>query len=115
MPVTRDRASSIVWPGTAITTTSAWEPSPPSFPSAVTSWPARVHSLARPPPTFPRPTTTILIWTPLVLRDSSFASRVVPRIGEHRLSQRPPASHPERATAGHRPQLMPAVYRDGGS
>src|SRR5947208_3383274 len=45
--------------GTATTTTSASEPSPPSRPRVLTVWPARSQRAARPPPTLPRPMTVM--------------------------------------------------------
>src|SRR5919112_1553056 len=116
MPVTRDRASSIVWPGTAITTTSAWEPSPPSFPSAVTSWPC-----ARPQPGettayVPATCDNDLHRTPFWLRESSFACRVVLRVGEHRLSQGVPgaaAGDPRRTRDGRTPTSTDARHVPG--
>src|SRR3954451_5641427 len=58
-PVTVPRASAIEPDGTATTTTSAPEASPPSRPSASTSCPAACQRFASPPPTLPRPTTVI--------------------------------------------------------
>src|SRR5262249_49657271 len=64
MPGILPSAVEISGPGTATTITSAPDASPPGRPSAVTSWPARRHSLASPPPTFPRPITTMFIALP---------------------------------------------------
>src|SRR5947209_14968342 len=61
MPLTLSSASAIAPPGTASRTTSASETSPPSRPIRVTSCPAFSHMSARPPPTFPLPTTATLI------------------------------------------------------
>src|SRR4051794_10335453 len=60
-PVTVPRASAIEPDGTATTTTSAPEASPPSRPSASTSCPAACQRFASPPPTFPLPTTVIFM------------------------------------------------------
>src|SRR5690348_7755069 len=53
-------------PGTATSTTSAADTSPPSLPMRVTSCPARSQRSASPPPTFPFPTTATFMTTPLV-------------------------------------------------
>src|SRR5437764_803656 len=55
MPLTLPSASAIAPEGTATTTTSAAEPSPPSRPSGFTAWPAFCHDFASPPPTLPLP------------------------------------------------------------
>src|SRR5436309_8189539 len=60
-PCTLSRAASIAPPGTATSTASASETSPPSLPIRVTSWPAFSQRSARPPPTFPLPITAIFI------------------------------------------------------
>jgi len=58
---TLSRASAIVPPGTATSTASASETSPPSRPILATSWPALYQRSASPPPTVPPPTTAIFI------------------------------------------------------
>ena len=50
--------------GTATSTTSASEASPPSRPSVVTAWPARSHFRAKPPPIVPLPMVTIFMAPP---------------------------------------------------
>src|SRR5207247_7559412 len=55
------RAASIAPPGTATSTASTSETSPPSLPIRVTSWPAFSQRSARPPPTFPLPIVAIFI------------------------------------------------------
>src|SRR3954447_19554970 len=65
-PVTLPSASAIDPDGTATTTTSASDASPPSRPSAVTSCPAASQRFASPPPTLPRPTTVIFTASPSV-------------------------------------------------
>src|SRR5436853_7638225 len=55
MPLTLPSASAIAPEGTATTTTSAAEPSPPSRPIGFTPWPAFCHDFASPPPTSPLP------------------------------------------------------------
>src|SRR6516165_767459 len=57
--------------GTASSTASAAETSPPSRPSRVTWWPARSQRSASPPPTWPLPNTAILICASFVLLFSS--------------------------------------------
>src|ERR687885_639886 len=56
-PCTLSRASAIAPPGTATTTASTFETSPPFRPILVTSWPALSQRSASPPPTLPLPTT----------------------------------------------------------
>ena len=58
-PVTFASASEIEPDGTATRTTSASAAEPPSRPSVVTSWPARSHRRASPPPMFPLPIVVI--------------------------------------------------------
>src|SRR5215207_2761731 len=60
-PCTLSRASAIAPPGTATTTASTFETSPPSRPILVTSWPSLSQRSASPPPTLPLPTTAIFI------------------------------------------------------
>src|SRR3954452_22198058 len=60
-PVTVPRPSAIAPDGSATTTTSAPEASPPSRPSASTSCPAARQRCASPPPTLPLPTTVIFM------------------------------------------------------
>src|SRR3989454_10528098 len=60
-PCTLSSAASIAPPGTATSTASASETSPPSLPIRVTSWPAFSQRSASPPPTFPLPITAIFI------------------------------------------------------
>src|SRR5438105_6326052 len=67
IPSTFSSASATAPPGTATSTASASDTLPPSLPIRVTSWPAFSHRSARPPPTFPRPTTAILIASSLRL------------------------------------------------
>src|ERR671921_202816 len=62
-PCTLSRASAIAPPGTATTTASAFETSPPSRPILVTSWPALSQRSASPPPTLPLPSTATFITT----------------------------------------------------
>src|SRR3954464_12163868 len=63
-PVTLPSAFAISRPGTATSSTSAVDASPPSLPSSCTSWPAPRHNAARPPPTLPRPITVIFMAYP---------------------------------------------------
>src|SRR5919112_1211193 len=63
-PCTLSRASAIAPPGTATTTASAFETSPPSRPILVTSWPALSQRSASPPPTLPLPSTATFIALP---------------------------------------------------
>src|ERR671914_488087 len=74
MPCTLSKASAIASPGTATTTASASETSPPSRPILVTSWPAPSQRLASPPPTLPLPTT------------ATFISSLLPRLGRYHQS-----------------------------
>src|SRR6516165_9420311 len=76
--------------GTASSTASASETSPPSRPSRVTWWPARSQRSASPPPTWPLPNTEIFICASFFLLSSSsydcfntypFAFGVGPRPG----------------------------------
>src|SRR5260370_8630106 len=60
-PVTFESASSMAPDGTATSTASASDASPPSGPSSVTSCPAFRQRAASPPPTVPLPTFVILI------------------------------------------------------
>src|SRR5215204_840915 len=60
-PCTLSRASAIAPPGTATTTASTFETSPPSLPILVTSWPALSQRSASPPPTLPLPSTATFI------------------------------------------------------
>src|SRR5436309_6744678 len=69
-PCTLSIASDSDAPGTANSTTSASETSPPSRPSLVTSWPAFSQRSARPPPTLPLPIAVIFMVPPLVLVES---------------------------------------------
>src|SRR6266540_3462076 len=67
-PLTKPSASPIAPEGTASSTASASETSPPSRPIRCTSWPAFSQSCASPPPTFPLPmvaifTSELLSWT----------------------------------------------------
>ena len=67
-PVTLESASEIAPDGTATSTTSAPEASPPSLPSVVTSCPAFSQSFASPPPMFPLPmVVTFMRRTPSVV------------------------------------------------
>src|ERR1700754_957232 len=66
-PTTALSASGICAAATATTTTSASVASPPSRPSAITLWPWWLHNRAKPPPTCPRPSTTI--FTELTFRN----------------------------------------------
>src|SRR5215213_6852065 len=61
MPSTLSRASAIAPPGTATSTASASETSPPSRPILLSSWPASSQRSASPPPTLPLPITAICI------------------------------------------------------
>src|SRR5215207_4736675 len=61
MPCTLSRASAIAPPGTATTTASTFEMSPPSCPILVSSWPALSQRSASPPPTLPLPSTATFI------------------------------------------------------
>jgi hypothetical protein len=54
----------MVPPGTATTTASAFETSPPPRPSLLSSCPSASHRFASPPQTLPLPTTAILISLP---------------------------------------------------
>src|SRR5258708_11765021 len=60
-PVTFESASSMAPDGTATSTASASDASPPSGPSSVTSCPAFRQRAASPPPTVPLPTVVILM------------------------------------------------------
>src|ERR687889_816098 len=60
-PCTLSRASAIAPPGTATTTASTFETSPPSRPILVTSWPTLSQRSASPPQTLPLPTTATFI------------------------------------------------------
>src|SRR5918995_4651945 len=70
-PCTLSKASAIAPPGTATTTASASETSPPSRPILVTSWPALSQRFASPPPTLPLPSTATFI-TSLLPRFSRY-------------------------------------------
>src|SRR5829696_1947680 len=61
MPCKLSRDWAIAPPGTATSTASASETSPPSRPILRTSWPAFSQRPASPPPTLPLPTTAIFI------------------------------------------------------
>src|SRR4051812_30197300 len=65
-PLTASTASAMAAPGTATSTASASETSPPSLPIRVTSCPALSQRSPSPPPTLPLPTTAIFMTTPLV-------------------------------------------------
>src|SRR3954466_10497976 len=67
-PPTPSRAWDMAPPGTATTTASASETSPPSRPILIISCPAASHRSASPPPTLPLPTTAILISLPSALQ-----------------------------------------------
>src|SRR5207247_4523269 len=60
-PRTVSNASATAFPGTATSTASASDTSPPSLPILVTLCPARSQRSASPPPTFPLPTTATFI------------------------------------------------------
>jgi hypothetical protein len=63
-PDTLPSASETAPDGTATTTTSASDASPPSAPSVVTSCPARSQRRASPPPMLPLPIVVIFTMTP---------------------------------------------------
>src|ERR671920_417163 len=81
MPRTLLSASAIASPGTANTTASASETSPPSRPILLTSCPAPSQRSASPPPTLPLPTTAIFTSGPF---------------------RSPCAHHPSKRTSSHR-------------
>src|SRR3954469_10611442 len=78
-PLTVSNTSASEPPGTAMSTASASDTSPPSLPMRVTSWPADSQRSASPPPTLPFPTTATFITAPLVdsRHYSSLAHRYV--------------------------------------
>src|SRR5918994_1033621 len=80
-PCTLSRASAIAPPGTATTTASAAETSPPSRPILVTSWPALSQRSASPPPTLPLPTT------------ATFITSLLPRFSRYHESTEFPGMH----------------------
>src|SRR5947209_1865324 len=102
-PCSLSSASAIAPPGTATSTTSAAETSPPSRPIRVTWWPARSQRSASPPPTLPRPTTAILIYA--LLSPSSNVTCVRWYRGARRSGEGPApvsvgGSSPARVTTG---------------
>src|SRR3954447_8709512 len=78
MPCTLSSASATAPPGTAIKTASASDTSPPSLPIRFTSWPARSHRSARPPPTLPLPITAIFMRLPPSRRCRHYGCGEVP-------------------------------------
>src|SRR5919199_3737110 len=86
-PCSLSKAAAIAPPGTASSTTSAAETSPPSRPIRVTWWPTRSQRSASPPPTLPRPTTAILI--DALLSPSSHVTIVRWYHGAHRSGEGP--------------------------
>src|SRR3954447_23663316 len=87
IPLTVPSPSAIAPDGSATTTTSASEASPPSRPSAWTSCPAACQRFASPPPTFPRPTTVIFTVCSLSVV-VALATIVLPRHGAPRAERR---------------------------
>src|SRR5262245_24219005 len=71
-PLTVESASAIAAEGTASSTTSAPETSPPSRPISWTSWPDARQSAARPPPTLPLPMTETFMPAPTTRAGSGF-------------------------------------------
>src|SRR3954465_11422693 len=101
-PPTPASAFAISGPGTATSTTSAVDASPPSRPSSCTSCPASRHFCARPPPTLPLPITAIFMKYPSVFDGPRIPDRPRPRRGHsdrtagQALSARP-RPHPRQA------------------
>src|SRR5947209_6299609 len=75
IPSAAASASASEPPGTAISTASASETSPPSRPRRVTSCPACSQRSASPPPTLPLPITAIFIFAPDARRSSPLPRR----------------------------------------